>query len=123
VERYRQVRRRNHEINRAAVEQWPPVSLISWCSRRTNADLRGFPAASKGAAGADQEGQGGQPDRAVRRRRRDGRDALLHFVHEHMEQRPRVAVLYLDPAGAQRVAPFEDRPFAENLAARRGWRE
>jgi hypothetical protein len=34
-----------------------------------------------------------------------------------MEQRPRVAVLYLDPAGAERVAPFEDRPFAENLAA------
>jgi hypothetical protein len=118
VERYRQVRRRNHMINRAAVELVAGGQVDFLVLAQDDADVRGFQAAEQKAlhalirkhkassrvvlcAGADETGA----------------TLLSHFVHEHMEQRPRVAVLYLDPAGAQRVAPYEDRPFAENLAA------
>jgi hypothetical protein len=38
-----------------------------------------------------------------------------HFVHQHMEARPTVAVLYPEQVEEGRVAPYEDRPFAENL--------
>jgi len=43
---------------------------------------------------------------------------LARFVHEHMEDAPSVYVRFSDRAGAQQVAPFEDRSIAETVSAK-----
>jgi hypothetical protein len=118
VERYQQVRRRNHEINRAAVAQVADGLLDFLVLAQDDADTQGFHRAEQKALRAQIE-QARVGERVVICAGADETGATLfsHFVHEHMEDRPQVAVLYLDPEGAQRVAPFEDRPFGENLMA------
>ncbi len=116
VERYRQVRRRNHEINRAAVELVATGDLDFLILAQDDADSRGFHQAEHQALRASLK-KAKVEDRVVICDGADETGATLfsHFVHEHMEERPQVAVLYLEEAGAQRVAPYEGRPFAENL--------
>lgn len=116
VERYKQVRRRNHAINAAAVEQVAAGNLDFLILGQDDADAGGLHADEQKAL------------RSLMRKHKVGDKVVLcdgadetgatlfsHFVHQHMEGRPQVAVVYLDPDGAQRVAPFEGRPFAENL--------
>ena len=118
VERYRLVRRRNHEVNRAAVEQAAAGNLDLLVLAQDDADLRGFQVAEQKALQAlIRKLKAGARTVLCAGADETGATLFSHFVHQHMEQRPRVAVLYLDPEGAQRVAPYEDRPFAENLAA------
>ncbi len=116
VERYRQVRRRNHEINRAAVELVAAGNLDFLILAQDDADARGFHQTEHQALQA-QIKCAKVSDRVVLCDGADETGATLfsHFVHEHMEERPQVSVLYLDPEGAARVAPFEDRPFGANL--------
>ena len=118
VERYRQVRRRTHEINRAAVELAAAGDLDFLILGQDDADTRGFHLAEQKAL-RKQIKQAKVGEKVVLCAGADETGATLfsHFVHEHMEGRPQVAVVYLDPEGASRVAPFEDRPFADNLRA------
>ena len=115
VETYARVRRRNHELNLAAVDQVAAGNLDFLILGQDDADRQGFHLAEQKAlvsrvrstktgkqvtlyAGADETA------------------AILfsRFVHHHMVQKPKVSVLYLDRPSEQ-AAPYEDRPFAENL--------
>lgn len=118
VDRYRQVRRRNHQINRAAVDLVADGVLDFLVLAQDDADTSGFHLAEQEALQAQIE-RAKVGEKAVICAGADETGATLfsHFVHEHMEDHPQVAVLYLDPAGADRVAPFEDRRFGDNLVA------
>ncbi len=116
VERYHFVRRRNHEMNRAAIEHVASGNLDFLLLAQDDADVTGFHLEEHRAL-RSQIRKANVGDRVVICAGADETGATLfsHFVHQHMEDQPRVAVLYAEEAGAQRVAPFEDRPFAENL--------
>jgi len=46
-----------------------------------------------------------------------GATLFTRFVHQHMEKVPRIYVLPSNPKHMHNIAPFEDRPFAETVAA------
>jgi hypothetical protein len=118
VENYRQVRRRNHELNGAAVDAVARGHLDFLLLGQDDADATGFHVAEQRALRA-QIRREKLSDRVVTCAGADETAATLlsRFVHAHMEAQPQVAVLYLDPEAAEQIAPYEDRPFAENLRA------
>lgn len=46
-----------------------------------------------------------------------GMTLLVRFIHQHMLRTPTVAVVYSSEDGADRIAPFEDRPVRETVSA------
>ena len=116
VQHYQFVRRRNHEMNLAAVDHVAAGELDFLLVGQDDADVLGFHVAEREALRARVEEED-VPDKVVMCAGADeiGCTLFSHFLHEHMEETPRVAVIYLDEEAAQQTAPFEDRPFAENL--------
>jgi len=116
VDQYRQVRRRNHELNLAAIDQVAASNLDFLILAQDDADVQGFHIAEQQALAARVK-QAGVADQVVICAGADetGTTLFSRFVHTHMEEAPQVAVMYCDHDGAACVAPFEDRPFGENL--------
>jgi hypothetical protein len=116
VDLYGRVRRRNHELHLAAIDQVAAGHLDFLLLSQDDADCRGFHLAEQKALRSRLR-QTGTASRVILYAGADETGAVLfsHFVHQHMEKRPAVAVLYPEQADEDRVAPYEDRPFAENL--------
>lgn len=115
LETYTRVRQRNHELSLAALDQVAAGNLDFLVLGQDDADCQGFHLSEQKALKARLR-KHKLTQRATLYAGADEIGALLfaRFVHQHMEETPKVAVLYLEPPEAE-VAPYEDRPFIENL--------
>lgn len=116
VEGYKRVRQRNHLLNALAVEQVAAGNLDFLLLGQDDADAQGFHLPEQRAL-QSRIRQAKVGKQVILYAGADETGALLfsHFLHEHMLDRPQVAVIYPEHPEAERVAPYEDRPFAENL--------
>jgi hypothetical protein len=114
--KYQACRERNHVINRRAVEETAQGNLDYLILAQEDAAPYGPHVQEQQQLAALAE----QHDLSDRITIHPGADELgqtlfARFVHKHMEKTPSTYVLYSQPAHADNVAEFEDRPFSETL--------
>jgi len=104
---YLACRERNHQVNRRAIAE-VAAGRLSFLA------LTQEDAAPYGLHSAEHR----ELLRMVREQRlEEGATLFARFVHQHMEKVPRIFVLPSNAGHMKNVAAFEDRPFAETLAA------
>ena len=118
IDNYEAARRRNHAINRRAIEEVAEGNLDFLALTQEDAAEFGahLPEQEALAALVDERGVG---DKVMIYPGADeaGMTLLARFIHEHMLKTPTVRVIYSSEQGADRIATFEDRPFRETVDA------
>ena len=117
-EQYLAVRARNHQVNRRAIEEVAAGNVDFLVLCQDDAGLHGLHITEQQQLNQRITELGGGERVAVYPGADEvGMTLLARFVHRHMERQPAIRVIYADDSGAANVAEFEDRPFAEVIAA------
>lgn len=116
-DRYLSVRTRNHKVNRLAIEQIAAGNIDFLALTQDDAREQGLHIAEQQRL-HQRVSELGLGDRVMIYPGADevGMTLLARFVHQHMEKQPVIRVIYAGEA-ATNIAPFEDRPFTEVVAA------
>ena len=117
-DRYLSVRARNHEINKRAIEELAAGNIDFLVLTQDDAGPQGLHIAEQQRLN-QLISERRLSDRVMIYPGADevGMTLLARFIHQHMEKQPTVRVIYTDEAAADNVAPFEDRPFTQIVAA------
>lgn len=114
---YLAIRRRNHEVNRRAIEELARGSLSYLVLAQDEAASEGVHLHEQ-ARLAELAWELGVGDRLVVSGGGPemGMVLIARAIHAHMNKTPRVRLVYSSPEGARRTPPGEDRPLSEMVA-------
>jgi len=118
LQRYHQLRERNHQINLRAIEELATNRIDFLVLPQDDAGQEGLHRIEQIRL-QDRIEELSVADRAMIYPGADeaGMTLFARFVHRHMEKQPAIKVQWVDPAASKRIAAYEDRSISETVAA------